>query len=64
MLRFSEIMFKLVGGGGGEGGVSNSWVGGGGVGIRIQQTTYIFVFVQFCPGYGRFCPGCPGKDLF
>ena len=52
MLRFSEIMFKLGGG------------GGGGLGIRIQQTTYIFVFVQFCPGYGRFCIGCPGKELF
>ena len=49
MLRFSEIMFKLGGG--------RAGMGGGGFGNLNSTTTYIFVFVQFCPG-------CPGKELF
>ena len=48
----------IVGDGGGGGG------GGWEFEFNKQQTFYIFVFVQFCPGYGRFCPGCPGKELF
>ena len=43
-LDFPKLSLNWGDGGGTRGGVSNSWEGGGGaLGIRIQQTTYIFV---------------------